>query len=478
MEMAAADGATVIINNSLAHEIKHHLENLPGNSMEAEMFTIFRVPAHIREKNKELYKPRMVSIGPYYHSHKALQAMEKHKWRYLRDYLSRNSRNNVEQCISELRGLESGARRCYFEEVKLNSDKFLKMMLLDGSFIIEFLIKWYLRLPDAIFNVGWVLPIIKSDLLLLENQIPFLVIQKLYSLLNCFDPAPTAEDNAVVGSRNRVTRIPSLDVMLLKYLSENRVVHQDDIRRVEIKHILHLYHLCYVPLQNANNRSTRTIVMKDLINPIKLIFVFLAFLLKLCLRRKSNSIDERAPRTIPSATDLQKAGITFKSKRSENILDINFKNGTLEIPFIAIEDTRRSRLLNLVSFEQSYRQLDLNLTSYSCFMGALFKTTRDVTLLQEKKIIDNMLATHEELVSFFNRLTECSFMNYEAHYLKEVFIDVNRYYNSDWNKWMATLQRDYFNNPWSIISFAAESGLLVLTALQTFYTVFPYYHTK
>ncbi|KAJ3696980.1 hypothetical protein LUZ61_000685 [Rhynchospora tenuis] len=229
------------------------------------------------------------------------------------------------------------------------------MMLLDGCFIIEFLMKWYSGVPDdAIFNVGWVLPIIRNDFLLLENQIPFFVIQKLFNLLIFSDPAlnPAEENNSV-----------------------------------------------------------------------------------LTLRRKPNPANGRVPRTIPSACQLQEAGIIFKSRKSENILDIKFQNGTLEIPFVSIEDTRRSRLLNLVSFEQCNTKLGMDLTSYACFMGALFKTTRDVTLLQEKGIVDNLLATNEELVSFFNWLTECSYLDYEEHYLKDLFIDVNRYYNSDWHKW-------------------------------------------
>ncbi|KAJ3704110.1 hypothetical protein LUZ61_007815 [Rhynchospora tenuis] len=396
--MDAADGLIISrdINDILIHEIKQHLLDLPGDPLEVEKYTIFRVPDHIREKNKELYRPRMVSIGPYYHGHYALQAMEKHKWCYLRDYLSRNARNSIEYCISELRGLESSARRCYFEEVKLQSDEFIKMMLLDGCFIIEFLIKWYCGIPDAIFDVGWVLPNIRNDLLLLENQIPFFIIQKLFSLLICTDLIP-----------------------------------------------------------NGGEENT-----------------------SLCFRRRINWTNERVPRTIPSATELQEAGIIFKSRKSENILDIKFHNGILEIPFISIEDTRRSRLLNLVSFEQCDSKLGMDMTSYASFMGSLFKTSRDVTLLQEKGIVDNLLPTNEELVSFFNRLSECSYLDYDAHYLKELLIEVNRYYNSDFNKWRAILKRDYFSNPWSIISVTVAFALMALTLLQTLYTILSYYHTN
>lgn len=54
-----------------------------GDVEERQRFTIFRVPAYIRESNRSAYEPRMVSIGPYYHDAAALRLMEDHKWRFL-----------------------------------------------------------------------------------------------------------------------------------------------------------------------------------------------------------------------------------------------------------------------------------------------------------------------------------------------------------------------------------------------------------
>ncbi|XP_078154043.1 UPF0481 protein At3g47200-like isoform X2 [Carex rostrata] len=462
-----------LVSNNSIDEIKQKLQDLPGNPMESEKFTFFRVPAHIRQKNKELYEPKMISIGPYYNGNNVFQAMEKHKYRYLRDYLSRNTRNSFDHCINELSKLESQARRCYFEESNLQSDKFLKMMLLDGCFIIEFLIKWYSGFPDEIFDVGWVLPIIRSDLLLLENQIPFFVIQKLFELLTSSDPVSaqeiTSSDPVPTQEITSSDPVPTQEItssyhgivkMLLYYFSRPQF-----IILVEIKHILHLYHLCYMP--RPSEVYTKTYGIQRWLNPIKLV----------CFR-KTKLTNGRFPRTIPSATELKEAGVTFKCNESENILDIKFQNGTLEIPFISIEETHRSRLLNLVFFEQYYSKLDMDLTSYACFMGSLFRNARDVTLLQKIGIVDNLLATNDELVSFFNWLTECSYLDYDKHYLKELVIDVNRYYISDWHRWRATLKRDYFRNPWSTISFTAAFALLAFTVLQTLYTILSYYHHK
>ncbi|KAJ4783606.1 hypothetical protein LUZ62_034852 [Rhynchospora pubera] len=525
----ATDSVSIDIHDSLVCTLEQKILGIPGRQGEAEKFTIFRVPDNIRQKNKQLYEPRMVSIGPYHHGRDAFHAMEMHKLRYLRDYLSRNTRNSINHCISKLRGLEFQARQCYFEEVKLQTDEFLEMMLLDGCFIIEFLMKLYYPIgeSDVIFHVGWVLPIIRNDLLLLENQIPFFIIQELFNLLICSDQASAQENNTVVSVPVSL-KTENLVKMLLEYLSEGKTTWRTNTVCCEIKHILHLYELCYVLSPSAYKLSTKSFHIKEWLNPLNLLFVVFAFLAKLSFRRKqistnkrasqtilsatelqeggrripnstneraprtissatelqdagrkkANSTNERAPRTIPSATELQEAGIIFKRKKSENVLDIKFQNGILEIPFVSIEETRRSRLLNLVSFEQCDVKLSTNLTSYACFMGALFKTTRDVTLLHEKGIIDNLLPTDEELVSFFNWPTECSYLDYEKHYLKDLFIDVNRYYNSDWHKWRARLKRDYFANTWTIIPFFVAFALLALSTLQTVYAMLSFHHQK
>ncbi|KAF3332122.1 hypothetical protein FCM35_KLT03528 [Carex littledalei] len=430
------------VSSSLVHVFKKKLGNLPGKPLEAEKFTIFRVPAYIRNKNKNLYQPRMVSIGPYYKDNVHFEAMEEYKWRYLRDYLSRNERNNIERCISVLMGLESQARMCYFEKVKLESDQFLMMMLLDGCFIIEFLIKWSGSLSNAIFHVSWVLPIIRSDFLLLENQIPLFVIEKLFDLLTCSNPVPPKQNTSV--STQIVSKIKPLKEMLLNYITEKNKVEYSDFKLDNIEHILHLYHHVY---SSVSPKKHTTIIKLT---------------------------NERSHRTLPSATELKKAGVIFKCAKSKNILDIKFQNGTLEIPFISIEETRRSRLLNLVSFEQCNSKSDKVLTSYASFMGQLIKTTSDVTLLQQKGIVDNLQATNEELVSFLAWLTECSDLDYDTHYLKDLFTDVNNYYISYWHKSWALLKLNYFNNPWSIMSVIAGAFTL-LQIPQTVYSILAYY---
>jgi hypothetical protein len=52
---------------------------------------------------------------------------------------------------------------------------------------------------------------------------------------------------------------------------------------------------------------------------------------------------------------------------------------------------------------------------------------------------------------------------------------VNGYFRQPWNMWRANLIHTYFRSPWAFLSLAAAVFLLVMTIMQTVYTVMPYY---
>ncbi|CAO2183651.1 unnamed protein product [Urochloa humidicola] len=206
----------------------------------AQPFTIFRVPAYVRDANRTAYEPRMVSIGPYYHGAAALRAMEDHKWRYLHDLLSRNRAVSSSVLIEEMRILEPRARACYSERPLLGSDDFVRMLLLDGCFILEFFFKWHNREPDELCDVGWGLTLVRSDLLLLENQVPFFVVEKLYDVVA-----------GVHGSRELLVNL------FLEYASDDKPIACPPIDS-EIHHLLHLYYESFVPKLPATATMTTT----------------------------------------------------------------------------------------------------------------------------------------------------------------------------------------------------------------------------
>ncbi|KAI7993422.1 UPF0481 protein [Camellia lanceoleosa] len=132
-------------NSSSNHEIKDNygeLKNSIGQlltclppSSPLDENCICRVPRKLRQLNEAAYTPQMVSIGPLHHGEKHLKGMEEQKMRCLKSFLACET-INLEDCVKMIKNWERRIRNCYAESIKLSSDEFVKMILLDSSFII------------------------------------------------------------------------------------------------------------------------------------------------------------------------------------------------------------------------------------------------------------------------------------------------------------------------------------------------------
>ncbi|OAY65464.1 UPF0481 protein [Ananas comosus] len=502
--MEGVEGELAIdIREPLLSSARGKLSVLSKESMASDKCTIFRTPGLIRQRNKHLYEPQTVAIGPYGRrdDKPSLRAMEWLKWRYLQEFLSRNN-STLEDCIAEIQKLVPEARGCYFEWVNLKPVEFAEMLLLDGCFILEFLIKWKLGAGDcSFFTSKWSLSLVHDDLLLLENQIPLRVLDKLFecveSTLDSSIPSSLMEllveyltfmssespEEETKSSKNGKQAncgtcwLASLFWLASRFWSpeeestKKAEEETEELQNWEAKnfhHLLHLYYKCYVTAPQITSPKPRT----DPKDGDKKIF----------------------PRTIPSATELLDAGVTIKKKKkkkkkkkNENethekrlsaFLDVAFEDGVLEIPFLSVDPSTLPRFSNLLAFEQCLRcePDEAYMTSYAIFMNCLIDKREDVAVLHQRGILENNLASDEELAVFFNQLSDYAYFDYEKHYLAEVFRDVRKYCDSRWPKWRAKLVRDYFSNPWAIISLIAAAVLLILTILQTVYTICSYYH--
>lgn len=150
---------------------------------------IGRVNEAIRKENEKTYIPDKISIGPLHHGKEALKATEDQKWRYLYALLNRKPslEKTLHNCVQALKELEHRARLCYDENISLSSDAFIQMMLVDGGFIIELflknVIKGLKRRNDPIFSTPGLLFDLRCNMILIENQIPFFVLQSLYQII-------------------------------------------------------------------------------------------------------------------------------------------------------------------------------------------------------------------------------------------------------------------------------------------------------
>uniref|UniRef100_J3KZA6 Uncharacterized protein n=1 Tax=Oryza brachyantha TaxID=4533 RepID=J3KZA6_ORYBR len=182
-------------------------------------YSIYRVPANVRSStdNKKHYEPRLVSVGPYHRNKEHLRAMEDRKRLYLLRFLDDGGRPQrgrrdglLQDCAARLRELQARARACYFESPDGDGDEFVEMLLLDGCFVLQLFIQWFSGGTDPVFAVAWNLPLLHTDLLMLENQIPYFVLLALYDAYSLHDPdsPPPARPK------------PSLTSIITAYFSE------------------------------------------------------------------------------------------------------------------------------------------------------------------------------------------------------------------------------------------------------------------
>ncbi|KAK8599451.1 hypothetical protein V6N13_077373 [Hibiscus sabdariffa] len=161
----------------------------------------------------------------------------------------------------------------------------------------------------------------------------------------------------------------------------------------------------------------------------------------------------------------------------EDMFDIMFTTDTkvLKIPTLQVDDSTERKLRNYMAYEQVFPVGEPTyFVDYVIFMDNLINTGKDVQLLCKSGIVDNRLGDYEAVAQMFNKLRQHIYMS-ENFYYADIFDEVNKHCQIKWNKWKVSLKKNYFNTPWSFVSFLAALVLLLLTLLQTIFTVLSYF---
>ncbi|RWR92924.1 UPF0481-like protein [Cinnamomum micranthum f. kanehirae] len=186
------------------------------SSSASESCSIHRVPSWLRRKNSDAYDPKVISIGPLHYEKREgeLRAMEEHKWRYLHDIVSRKQEDEgwLKDCLAAVKGLEERARNCYSEVIPLDSDSFVEMMVLDACFILELFRREWNHHDDVIFELDWLKLATDYDLSLMENQIPFFILQRLSVLIDSSDSSPPLVESALNFFFSNYSTVSILDI--------------------------------------------------------------------------------------------------------------------------------------------------------------------------------------------------------------------------------------------------------------------------
>ncbi|CAI9097098.1 OLC1v1033419C1 [Oldenlandia corymbosa var. corymbosa] len=464
-------------------EVHKLTEILEAEEKDWEKPCIYKLPPSVTELNKNnAYKPRVISFGPYHHDDPKLQRLEPHKHRALLRFL-KSTGKSARHCVEMVRAVAEDLMDAYDSlDTKWRQDPegFVKMMIRDGCFMLEVLllesslpssssatqppappppakgdVSSYAR-NDPIFSEHgklFVMPYIKRDMLMLENQLPMLILTRLLSIKR---PQLVQVDDMV----NR---------LIVGFCGPaNDHHHHDGSQLGKRKHVLDVYRQALLSVEG--DRDTRVVPTTSV-----------GFCPKGKRRwpwsKDSNKLDHNI---LPSATELHETGISIQQSHSRGIItDIDFRCGVLYLPQIVVDDLTEFVFLNLIAFERFHVGLKNEVTSYVALMDDLIDNASDVKLLRSRNIevVESAYGSDKAVAKLFNSLgKDISIDNNSS--LMDVRRRAIRYSERPWNKWRGNLFQYYFTSPWSIISLVAASLLFGLTIIQTLFTIKQYYQPQ
>ncbi|XP_057484665.1 UPF0481 protein At3g47200-like [Actinidia eriantha] len=358
--------------------------------------------------------------------------MEEHKKRTLSHFLKRTKKpfqiifDNLTKVVQDLKDSYD-----FLGDVwQSDTERFLMLMVLDGCFMLE--VVWgdpdNYAPNDPIFSAHGnlhVMPYIRRDMLLLENQLPMRVLIELASGI-C-----TEKQHA----RMFVNR-------LVYWFTKS--IRPDT---GECLHVLDIFRKSML-LSHRQKRIFRRSML----------------LHALCEH------DDDSP-IIVSAMELQEAGIRFKRIESRCPDVISFKDRVLRLPFLVVDDTTESVFLNLIAFERLHVGTGNEVTSYIFFMDTIIKSVRDVSLLKSNGIIQNASGSEEAIVQLFKSLSKGTKLEPGSD-LDVVHELIRMYRMKPWNQFRANFAHAYYKSsqwsPWG--SWSIIFGIFL--SLVQLYTLF------
>ncbi|XP_054781147.1 UPF0481 protein At3g47200-like [Prosopis cineraria] len=461
------------IHQMFSHIIK--IDNKPEDLNTSER-CIYRVPGSLRGVNEKAYTPQVISIGPLHFGDKNLNPMQLRKQRYFCDFWDRVKNEEAMKAYKKyLEAEEEAIRHCYADKFSsfVTEENFVEVILLDSVFIVELFLM--MRKPevhhkdDIILKQTWLNKGIQRDLLLLENQIPLFILDRLYTTVvpdsdkhgkftelaydyfKCFHPYKKSKSDY-----DEVEKPNGNPKLFSKPKSCNSSVQFQEEGSYR-------YGLAERNWESAPKHFT------DLMR---------YFYIYDNLTQREKGVPSNVLRT---ATKLRESGVSFEKMLDKNLLDINFVKepilswflclgcipkftcfkARLQIPQLKIDNTTECVLRNLIAFEQCHYADEPYMCNYVSFIDSLIHTKDDVELLVEKEVIVHELGSDKEVATLVNSL--CKHVVADQTCYKDIINDLNGHYQRVWNRTMASLRLVYFRDTWRASSTLVGIAVLVFT---------------
>lgn len=462
-------------------EWNSYVQEDPGfRARPPSVVSTFRVPRILKDTKREAYVPQRVSLGPYHHASADLPPMGHHKGRALRRMMKRfnishrnlpvvpNNMDFADGARAEILKLENEIRDSYEESIDCDGETLARMLYLDGCFLLEVLRtlsgdKVFGAEADECYDpifgkdkLQFARYDILYDILILENQIPLIILRKLLEL----------ELNSADGAQKHLNMLMGIISAVFNPF-DNKNTDKEECwsgPEQEVHHLLGFLHTNVI----ASPSSSR---QREFVDQGKC-SIHIDCCNSQCIRllRDKNKAGDDVAR-IPHAVELRNAGIKFKPLQG-GIKEIKFDENstTIFLPPISITDLAERVFRNLIAYEMC-KPSEINYVScYVSLMDRLIDSEEDVALLIRMGVLTNYLGSDIEVADLFNGLCK-EVVFRENDLFNGLKQKVSAHYSNKWKVRLAELMRDHFSSPWKILALLATIVVLVFTALQTIYTM-------
>lgn len=428
---------------SLEDKLKNLTEALNNAQAGTRKPLIQRTPFKLRDsKNFEKYfEPVAVPFGPLHHGKRDKFKLAEELKLILAAHFIRDSGKEKVVLYEMIKNDIETLRKCYEEEAikEYQDDEELAWVLfVDGCAVLHVI---YCVAENKLKD----LKILKKDLaafglrdlFLLENQLPYRVLELLMS---------SSDPKHGQKLRDSVEKFIDMNIMAPELDETPKKKQQQQLS--EDSQPAHLLELLLTRLLDRQPNDHIINVHKS---------------------KKPHNWP-----TFRNIMELKTAGILLKPSKTSSLADISFNSrcciGTLRLPPIIVDDSTASKFLNLVAYEMCPDVFnDFGVTSYVCFLDSLIDQAEDVRELRAAGILYNLLGSDQDVATLFNEISTDLVPNPDAY--SKVKEGIQIHCNHKWTTWIAQGYHDHFSSPWTFLAFTAAIIGLALSFIQTWYAM-------
>ncbi|ESQ37461.1 hypothetical protein EUTSA_v10003109mg [Eutrema salsugineum] len=309
-----------------------------------DLCCIYRVPNSLRQSRGDITNTKSMDY----------LNMEEHKKIYLAEFeKSVQGKKTIDSFRRMIEEDEDMIRASYSESTAwIESPEFVEMIMHDAVFILELMLR--------------------RDLILLENQLPYFILEKL------FDPI----------------------LSLLRY----QTFHELTIQHFEF--------------QGKKGSDSKFRHFTDLTRCVRVVTV------------PEHAFGRFKPMyQLYNADKLYSRGVKFKVVENPLSVLVTFDKGVLKIPYFVADDDAEITIRNIMALEQCPYPFNAHVCNYIMFLDYLIDTGKDVDLLVEKDIITNCIGDNGA-VAKMERLFD---VERDSHYRRYVAIAADSYSDHDFD---------------------------------------------